>query len=167
MKCEYQVTKQLMRSWVMENRFSGVNLVLFILWTVLLSFWIPVTMLLILIQARMSIILMGIFFCVVAIYKIIGQRLLSASVQYKTYAKIYGANWTRTIEFMDDCIQITEGSSTHRHPYSVVSKVDEKDNIIWLYCENKSALRLYKDKFVDGTWEECRKLMQERNELLR
>lgn len=167
MKCEYQVTKQLLRSWVMENRFNGANLVLFILWLILLSFWIPLTFLMILIQAELSTILIGVFFCTVAIYKLIGQRLLSASIQYKTYAKTYGENWTRTIEFMDDCILITEGSSEHRHPYSFVTKVKEKDDKIWLYCENKSALRLYKDKFVDSTWEDCLKLMQARNEKLR
>ena len=153
--------------WVLENRFRGANLVLFVLWVAMLLFWIPYTVLMVLFNGKLTSIFIGIFICLVSVYKLILQRLMISSAQYKMQAKAYGENWTRTIEFQEDCILITDGSATFRHPYSFVTKIKEKGNKIWFYCENKAALRLYKDKFVDGTWEECRKLMEERNEKLR
>ena len=39
----------------------------------------------------------------------------------------------------------------------VSEKIKEKNNDILIFFNNNLGLRLYKDAFVEGTWEDCKK----------
>ena len=82
------------------------------------------------------------------------------------YASTYGvAEWMRTIEFLDDEIVVTDHTSISKFKYSNVKKIKEKKNVIMIFMNHNLALRLYQDAFVEGSWEECKKIIFEKTNL--
>ena len=60
---------------------------------------------------------------------------------------------------------VTEGNvsvSSLRLPYSDIVSIKEEGNKVWLVLKTKKVVRLYKDKFVGGSWEECRSFLEEK-----
>ena len=99
------------------------------------------------------------------LYMVVLRIFPITSAQYKRMSKIYGEeNWTRTIEFGEDCISLSEGTISAKYQYKDIMSIREKGNKIWLTARNRTVLRLYKDAFVDGTWEECKSLLHERKD---
>ena len=48
----------------------------------------------------------------------------------------------------------------HAHPeYHNIKKVIEKGNVVLILFNDNIAFRLYKDAFIDGSWEECKELL--------
>ena len=43
-----------------------------------------------------------------------------------------------------------------KYNYSDILEIIEKDERIYLRLQAKAIIRLYKSKFVDCTWEECK-----------
>ena len=62
----------------------------------------------------------------------------------------------RTIEFLDDEIVLTDHTSVSKFQYSNIEKIKEKNNVVMIFMNHNLALRLYKDAFVEGSWEECK-----------
>ena len=65
-------------------------------------------------------------------------------------------------EFLDDEIVLTDHTSVSKFKYSNIQKIKEKNNVVMVFMNNNMALRLYKDAFVEGSWEECKKLILEK-----
>ena len=61
------------------------------------------------------------------------------------------------LEFLDDEIILTDHTSVSKLKYSNIEKIKEKNNVVMIFMNNNMALRLYKDAFVEGSWEECKK----------
>ena len=58
---------------------------------------------------------------------------------------------------MDDEIILTDHTSVSKLKYSNIEKIKEKNNVVMIFMNHNMALRLYKDAFVEGSWEECKK----------
>lgn len=158
MKNEYRVTRQLCRTWLWENMRKPPMLIVFIMWVFisLLVLWgmlyTPFTSLFAILE----------IFC---LYRAFFRTLLLHRKQYNTLARTYGENWLRTICFEEDKLVVTEGNvsvSSLQFPYSDIASIEEKDNKVWLRLKNKFSVRLYKDKFIDASWGECRAFLAEK-----
>ena len=65
----------------------------------------------------------------------------------------------RTTEFLEDEIVLTDHTSVSKLKYSNIKKIKEKNNIVIIFMNDNMALRLYKDAFVEGSWEECKEFL--------
>lgn len=97
----------------------------------------------------------------VAIYKLFFNRFVVWSKRYKLFVKTYGVTeWIRSTEFLEDEIILTDHTTTMQYRYDQIAKIKEKNNIVMLFFKNNTAIRLYKDAFVEGSWQECRALIR-------
>ncbi len=162
MKNEYKVTQKLLRQWLTENMYKGVQLGMNIGWAAL---GVLCTALMIFQSEGVAdYILYGalLAFC---LYMAVLRIFPITSAQYKRMAKMYGEeNWTRTIDFGDECITLSEGTISAKYEYKDIMRIREKGNKIWLTARNRTVLRLYKDAFIGGNWEECKTLLHERKD---
>jgi len=58
--------------------------------------------------------------------------------------------------FGDENISLKEVSHVVTCNYSDIIDITEKGNKIWIKLSNKTVIRLFKDAFIDCTWEECK-----------
>ena len=65
----------------------------------------------------------------------------------------------RTTEFLEDEIVLTDHTSVSKLKYSNIKKIKEKNNIVMIFMNDNMAWRLYKDAFVEGSWEECKNII--------
>ena len=102
----------------------------------------------------------------IAIFKLFIQRFIIWSKRYKLYSTTYGVTeWIRTTEFLDDEIVLTDHTSVSKFKYSNIQKIKEKNNVVMIFMNNNMALRLYKDSFVEGSWDECKQMILEKKKL--
>ncbi len=164
MKNEYKITKDLIKSWAKEYHiYGGVNVFLFILWCALGVIGLFGLILSIAMSLDWIIIYIYALFLIIAIFKLFIQRFVVWSKRYKIYSTTYGVTeWIRTTEFLDDEIVVTDHTTVNRLKYSNIKKIKEKGNVVMILLNNNMALRLYKDAFVLGSWEECKKMLLEK-----
>ena len=162
MKNQYKVTKKLLRQWMTENMYKGIQLGLNIGWAI---FGVLCILLLIIDAETVTDYLIYGALLALCLYMAVLRIFPITSVQYKQMAKVYGEeNWNRTIDFSEDCITLSEGTISASFQYKDIMSIREKDNKIWLKARNRTVLRLYKDAFVDGTWEDCKALLHDRKD---
>ena len=162
MKNEYKITKQLMMSWAKEYHIQGAaNIILFVLWGVVGLMGLSIIVL----EAMLTSMgggdglnwYIGILLLLLAIFKLFIARYVVWSKRYKLYSDTYGVpEWIRTTEFAQDEIILTDHTSVTKLKYENVKKIKEKGNVVMIFLKHGLALRLYKDAFVEGTWEECK-----------
>ena len=149
---EYQVTWKLYRSWVAENMTKGARLVMMVAWCV-----ITLLCLVLAITAESGFKSLFFVLAVLGIYRAFFRSFVIAKSQYRRLALSYGKeSWTRRIAFEDDGINLREGNLSLHYAYSDIINIHEKENEIRLDASDKTVLRLYKDAFVESSWNECR-----------
>lgn len=149
---EYQVTWKRYRSWVAENMTKGAQLVMMIVWCV-----IALLCLVLAVTAESGFKSLFIFLGVFGIYRAFFRIFVIAKSQYRRLAQSYGKeNWTRRISFGNDGIDLTEGNVSIHYAYSDIINIREKENEIRLDASDKTVLRLYRDAFVESSWDECK-----------
>ena len=161
MRSEHKITKELMMSWAKEYYlFRTRDIILAILWSIVgLCGLIPLIALA-LVGGEATDWILSILLIVLATYKLFIGRFVYISKRYKMFAKTYGVDeWLRTIEFLEDEIVLTDHTTINKLQYCNIKKVIEKGNVILILLNDNMALRLYKDAFVEGSWEECKKLL--------
>ncbi len=158
MKNEYKITKQLVMSWAREYNLQGTaNIVLFVLWTLV---------------GVMGLTLLGLHLAFggdwldwyiaglllfLSIFKLFFSRFVIFSKRYKMLSKTFGVTeWTRVIEFGEDEIVLTEHNSITKLRYENIKKIKEKDNTVLIFFNDNLGARLYKDAFVNCTWDDCK-----------
>ena len=167
MKNQYKITKDLFKSWAKEYHLHGAaDIVSFIYWCIIgvgglyhfASFvYYGTDCLYIFVSALMV---------VVAVYELFFSGFVFWSKRYKQYAATYGVSeWMRTIEFLDDEIVLTDHTSVCRYKYENIQKIREKNNVVMIFMKHNIAIRLYKDAFVEGTWESCRNFLNTKKPL--
>lgn len=161
MKNEYKITKDLIKSWAKEYHIYGAaNITLFILWCVAGIIGIAGLYFSIMLRTGLLIIYIYAFILVMAVFKLFIQRFIVWSSRYKLYSTTYGVTeWMRTTEFLDDEIVLTDHTSISKFKYSNIKKIKEKNNVVMIFMNNNMALRLYKDAFIEGSWEECKEII--------
>lgn len=159
MKNEYKVTKKLVQSWAKEYHLSGgASIFLFVLWCIFGIIGLAGTILFALQDVNWKLITLYALMFLLAVYKLFFARFEIWSRRYKQMVKTYGVEeWLRTIVFEDGEICLTEHTSTIRYQYSQIVKIKENGNSILLFLNNKTAIRLYKDAFTEGSWDDCKK----------
>ncbi len=149
---EYQITKKLYRQWGFENAIKGTQLAFGVVWVLLA------------ISVLVLDILDGGYFLyhilfVFCIYRAFFRWLVVTNAQYRVLAKRYrNENWVRSISFEKDKIRIKETTISIEYNYADIVQIKEKENKVWLIASNKTVIRLYKDCFIESTWEDCKKL---------
>ena len=159
MKNQYKVTKDLMKTWAKEYHLQGAtNIILFVFWCVVGLFGLGMIILLSLVGGDWKNWYLAILFLFLSVFKLFFSRFVVMSNRYKLFSTTYGVSeWIRTTEFLDDEIVFTDHTSVSKLKYSNIKKIKEKNNVVMLFMNNNLALRLYKDAFVEGSWEECKK----------
>lgn len=153
MKNQYKVTKKLYMSWAIQNMRSGISLGMLIMWVILTA-----------ILAVCAVFLKHWLYWLAAVYclyRALVRPLLATSLQYKRMAQIYGGtDWLRTVELTEEGILLYENTSSATFTYGDIRRLTEKGNEVRISFGRKGSVRLYKDAFVDGTWEECEELLE-------
>ena len=167
MKNEYKITKDLIKSWAKEYQIHGAaDIFFFILWCVAGIIGLLGLLFSIKLHTDWLVVYLYTLMLIIAVFKLFIQRFIIWSKRYKLYASTYGvAEWMRTIEFLDDEIVVTDHTSISKFKYSNVKKIKEKKNVIMIFMNHNLALRLYQDAFVEGSWEECKKIILEKTNL--
>lgn len=162
MKNEYKVTKNLIMSWAKEYHLRGaLNIILFILWCTVgiigilgLIFSVPR-------HLDWKITFFYAFMLVLSVFRLFVSRFIAAAQKYNLYAKTYGVSeWLRSIEFFEDEIVLTDHTTVNKFKYSNIEGIKEKGNTVTLFMNHNMGLRLYKDAFLEGSWEECKDMLK-------
>ena len=167
MKNEYKITKDLIKSWAKEYHIHGAaNIILFILWCVAGIIGISGMIISIMLHMDWVVICLYAWMLVIAVFKLFIQRFIIWSKRYKLFSTTYGVTeWMRTTEFLDDEIILTDHTSVSKFKYSNIQKIKEKNNVVIVSMNNNMALRLYKDSFVEGSWDECKQMILKKSNL--
>ena len=165
MKNEYTITKELMNSWAKEFYLYGaVNILLFALWCFVGIIGVFGLILSVLLKLDRMIIFIYSLILVMAIFRLFIRRFIIWSKRYKMTSLTYGVTeWLRTTEFTDDEITLTDHTFIMKLKYSNIRSIKEKGNAVMIFMNDNLGLRLYKDAFSEGSWEECKKLIFEKN----
>ncbi len=163
MKNEIRITKKEMMSWAKEYHIYGaVNIIFFSAWVLMGLFGITGLISLSVFTAKgvefeFFIWYAYAFFLLISVYKLFVSRFIFMANHYKTFSKMYGVTeWLRTVEFADEDIILTDHTSVTKILYGNIKKIKENKNTVMILLNNNSAIRLYKDRFVEGSWEECK-----------
>ncbi len=158
MKNEFKVTKELMMSWAKEYHLHGAaNIILFIGWCIVGLFGLSVLLINIFVAKEFWFYYISILLLLISSFKLFFSRFVVWSKRYKIFSRMYGvAEWMRTIEFTDDEIILTDHTSVNKFKYGNIQKIKEYGNIVLIFFKDNLGVRLYKDAFVEGSWEECK-----------
>ena len=158
MKNEYTITKKEMMSWAKEFCLPTTgNIILFIFWCIVGIIGLGLLTLHICIGASLINWYLTCLILASAIYKLFIQRFLIMSRRYKVLSQTYGVSeWQRVTEFSDDEITVTDHNSVVKFKYTNIQKIIEKNNIIMIVLNHNSAIRLYKNTFTEGSWDQCK-----------
>ena len=163
MKNEYKINKALMMSWAKRYIISGAaNVVLFVLWILIGISGLALIALLLAVGGDPLDWYIAILFLFLSVFKLFIARFIVISKRFKVYSRLYGVSeWTRTTEFTDSEISVTDHTSAStKIRYENLKKVKEYGNEVILFFKDNMAIRIYKDAFTEGSWEECRSLLQ-------
>ena len=158
MKNEYKITKKEIMSWAKEYHLHGAaNIIHFALWCVVGVIGLGLIILYSFIGGEWVEWYLSTLFLFLSIFKLFFWRFVIWLKRYKLSSATYGVTeWTRTIEFLENEIVLTDHTSVSKLKYSNIKKIKEKNNKVMIFMNNNTALRLYKDTFVEGSWEECK-----------
>ena len=158
MKNQYKVTKNLMISWAKGLHLDLLrNAILFIAWCAIGLYGLAMLILLAKNGGEWKIWCLYILLLCLAVYKAFVSPLVAALNRYEKLAASYGVGeWIRTIEFKEQDIVFTDHQSVTVFRYDHIKKIKEKNNTVSILLQNNTLLVLYKDAFVDSTWEECK-----------
>ena len=162
MKNEYKINKALMMSWAKRDIVNGaVNVILLVLW---IFVGVSALALIALYAIKGGDALdwyIAIIMLLLSVYKLFISRFIVISRRHAVYARIYGVSeWTRTTEFTDTEIIMTDHSATTVLKYENLKRIKEYGNEVIIFFNDNIATRIYKDAFTEGSWEECNTLLQ-------
>ena len=161
MRNEHKITKELMMSWAKDFYLvRASDIILAILWSIVAFCGLTLLATNIIVGGDALNWLLSFLFLFLSVYKLFFGRFVYISKRYKMFAKTYGVDeWLRTIEFTENEIVLTDHTTINKLQYCNIKKVIEKGNVILILLNDNIAFRLYKDAFVEGSWEECKKLL--------
>ena len=162
-KNELKITKDLMLSWAKEYRLRGRSIVVFVLWCVIAASCLAGAIIFPLLGGGWITSAVAALACLLSVYKLFFERFYAMSRRYSLLSQKYGAKeWWQTVSFEEGGLHLTVSNQSATIPYSHVAQVKEEEESAFLFFQNKSSLRLYKNAFMEGSWEECRALLEEK-----
>ncbi len=83
---------------------------------------------------------------------------------YKTCSKNYCAKrWQRVIKLTENEIIVDDKYAVLKFEYSTIKRVKEKRNMVIIFLKSGFEIRLYKNAFVNGSWEACKKIISRKS----
>jgi len=153
-KNEYKVTWKLYQKWMIENKTKGIKLKFMIFWCIMVLVFLGVNLFY---GFSFPYVLMAIY----CVYMAFFRDYIFARKQYVQLVDTYGCeNWIRTITVSDEGIFIKEGNLSIDYKPLDVAKITEKKDKIWIILNSETVIRMYKSAFIEGSWEECKKLFE-------
>lgn len=154
-ECEYVLDKQKYLSWGKENHARSAQRAFSVFWCIFAA--------LVFLYAVYFKFYVFLWFGIFALYRGLFRRKVITARQYSILSKQRGAeNWTRKICFRENDIVTEDGNVTVTNQYSEIIGIEENENYVRLRLNNNTVIRLYSDCFVTGTWDECKKWIQEK-----
>ena len=159
MKNEFKVTKQELMSLARQRGLSAtLNIVLLCLWSLIALMGFFLIVLYSLFGGDWTDWVIVIVWLTRAIYKLFFSRFVFYASRYKMLSKTYGVSeWIRTTEFIDEEIILTDHTAITRLKYENIKKIKENDHVAMIFMNTPLSFRIYKNAFVEGSWEECKK----------
>lgn len=157
MKNEFTITKERMLSWAKPFPIYGtVNIIRFILWTVIGLVGAAMTVLLSLTEGKPHFWVFAILFVLLAVYKLFFEKYVMQLKRYKYFSKLYGVTeWSTSIVFGEREITLTEHTSVMTFRYDAITKIKEGKDAALVFFDCGTAVRVFKNAFTEGSWEEC------------
>lgn len=153
MKNEYTVTWELYRTWLLENMAKRKRLTLSAVWCAL-AVWCVLAL-------WKTLPAFALVLAALCVYRAVGRDFVVAKKQYELQAKVCGGeNWRRTIVLENDGIVISEGNICVRYGRADIVRIREKGDRIWLDMRDDMVVRMYRSAFSEGSWEECRAMLE-------
>ena len=156
MRNEYIIDWPLLKKWNKESNYSGLGLAVFIYRCALLV--CSIVCIVWTFMANMY--SYCIYFALISLfcfYRAFLWNIMIIKHRYKRFVQTYGKkSCILTICFEDNEIVIKEEKTETKYNYSDILRIVEKDEIVYLRLQAKKVMRLYKSKFIDGTWGECK-----------
>ncbi len=159
MKNEYEVTWELYKEWLRENRRKKPRRTFLVIWIVMglcflgLCLWEWA-------MGRGVGVAYMLAFALLCFNRAFTRDWLLGKRQYAQMVKNCGQDrWIRTIEFREDMVLASDGNASVHWNYSDMESIREEGNHVWITLKNRLVIRLYKDKFVDADWERCRTML--------
>ena len=92
-----------------------------------------------------------------SVYKLFFSRTVTMASRYRLLAKTYGVSeWQSVTEFTEDEIILSDHTTVIKFRYDSIKCLREKKNLITIGLDSHVLIFLFKDAFVDTTWEECK-----------
>lgn len=157
MKNEYKITKALMMSWVKDFPiFTVSTAIIYILYSIAAIIGFILLGTLLAMGGESSDYIVAILILIISLYRLFFSRIVRTVSTYNRLSSMFDATeWVQTVEFCEDKIKVTLHSSNGEYDYRQIKKVVERKNQAFVIFKN-GVLRLYKDAFVEGSWEECK-----------
>ncbi|MBR6708237.1 MAG: YcxB family protein [Clostridia bacterium] len=158
MKNEYKITRQEMMSWAKGcHLYGAVNIFRFVLWCMVGLLCLGLLTILFVVGGDWIYWYFAILFLLFSIFQLFFSRFLVMANRYRLFAKTYGVTeWIRSVEFTEDEIIVCDHTSVTKLKYGNIKTIKEKNNLIVILFNHNLMLRLYRDAFVEGSWEACR-----------
>lgn len=154
MKCEYEVNFELVRSWMIENKFKMPRLKFFLMQVVMAA----VLILFGIIEFEVDEIYTLFMFCLafILLFLAFARDEIVIKKQFALMCKQFGSDncWVRSISFDDEHIIETEVNVQTTYKYSDIAYLEERDDLVLLRLNNGTAIRLYNVGFKDCTPQE-------------
>lgn len=147
--CEFTLTKEKYLSWAKENNLYKKR-------KIVTAMWCAITLIIIAVAIWVNFLPLLVLTLYTLYRAFFRWRLLTAK-QYDELAKGYGgSDWTRCVSFDDEHIYVKEANLSAEYDYSKLERIEENGSYIKLHFANGTVIRLYADKFTQGTWDECK-----------
>ena len=179
MKNEYRITKRLMKSWAKGGWFNSTANTVLLLFAYLCAILLFILPQLFIHYYGYKATLEELYFKLFALYHTVALLLILYipfisrvnailySKQYKINSKNYCVKkWRRIIELTEDEIIVNDDdNSVLKFEYSTIKRVKEKRKVVIIFLKSGFEIRLYKNAFVKGSWEECKKLLSRKSSI--
>lgn len=155
-ECEYLVNRKKYFVWGKDCLFHNTQqLVIISLWTLFASmvFFFSV-------YSKWYILIWGALFL---LYRGMPRWFVLFYGQYEAMTKDYCTKvWLRKFLISEEGITLSEASLSYTAPYEDVARLKEKNDYILISLKNGNSFRLYRDCFVNGNLDDCRKYLSAR-----
>lgn len=154
-----EIVKEYQKAW-WNNRYKKEIIVMIIVLLIgIIMLATQITQKNIRITSLMAFIALPILYFVMYFYK----KQKAFKLETKRFEKTYKDVKNREIKIrFDDVVKVTTNKNETQVSYDKIKKYIETKNLIVLLVEGDMTIALKKDSFVNGTKEECKKVLDEK-----
>lgn len=154
---EYEVTEKTYISWVYESKKEGIKLFFGVFWSLM---FLGCIILFILCNQQY----LFLIFALYCVYMALFRDYVAAKAFYKKALSKYGNRWHRIITISENDIVINDGKVVVNYKTSDIMKIVQNENQIRLFMNDNNSIRLYKNSFVEGKWEDYKNILNPTSE---